>query len=373
MLKGIQLQLLVGPSMPRPVSREAIEALSAVEVKVQPEQTSFQLTFEISKRATFPNQFLPQDGPPRQLRVILVAIINSTPEVLVDGIVTHQELNPGDAGGTTTLTVTGEDLSVLMSTEERTGMPYPSMTPDARVGKILGRYAQYGIVPEVKRPSLTEVHAPADRTPQHHGHDLDYIRLLAKQVGHVFYIKPTSSPGTTIAYWGPQIRNGQPQPTLNVDMDIHTNTDQLSFTFDHTQREDPQLRVQDADSKQAQQLPPPDPSQVDTPLGRAQPKPFRRVIVSHAANKTPTEATLLGLGAAARSSDAVTGTGKISVSRYGRLLRARELVAVRGAGMAFDGLWWVESVTHAIKRNEYGQDFILKRNALNSTVQRVAP
>jgi hypothetical protein len=90
MLKGIQLQLLVGPSMPRPVSREAIEALSAVEVKVQPEQTSFQLTFEISKRATFPNQFLPQDGPPRQLRVILVAIINSTPEVLVDGIVTHQ-------------------------------------------------------------------------------------------------------------------------------------------------------------------------------------------------------------------------------------------------------------------------------------------
>ena len=41
--------------------------------------------------------------------------------------------------------------------------------------------------------------------------------------------------------------------------------------------------------------------------------------------------------------------------RYGRVLQARRLVGVRGAGMAFDGLYYVQSVTHTIKRGEYKQ------------------
>jgi hypothetical protein len=131
------------------------------------------------------------------------------------------------------------------------------------------------------------------------------------------------------------------------------------------------MYVQDAGSKKAQQLPPPDPSQVDKPLGRVQPPAFRKQIVSRLANKTPTQASLIGLGLAARSADAVTATGTLLVTRYGRLLRARELVGVRGAGAAYDGLWWVDSVSHAIKRNDYSQSFTLKRNALASTVSQV--
>jgi hypothetical protein len=41
------------------------------------------------------------------------------------------------------------------------------------------------------------------------------------------------------------------------------------------------------------------------------------------------------------------------------------------AGAAYDGLWWVDSVSHAIKRNDYSQSFTLKRNALASTVSQV--
>jgi hypothetical protein len=77
-------------------------------------------------------------------------------------------------------------------------------------------------------------------------------------------------------------------------------------------------------------------------------------------------------GIATRSADAVTASGKLSVTRYGGLLRPRELVSLRGASNAFDGLWWVDSVTHAIKRNDYEQSFTLKRNALVSSIARVA-
>ena len=45
---------------------------------------------------------------------------------------------------------------------------------------------------------------------------------------------------------------------------------------------------------------------------------------------------------------------------------------MRGAGSAFDGLYYVNSVTHTIKRGEYKQKFQLARNGLISTIPRVA-
>ena len=65
------------------------------------------------------------------------------------------------------------------------------------------------------------------------------------------------------------------------------------------------------------------------------------------------------------------GTGTLDVARYGRLLKSRQLVGVRGAGLPFDGLYYVKSVTHDIKRGEYKQSFTLARNGLISTVPTV--
>ncbi len=48
------------------------------------------------------------------------------------------------------------------------------------------------------------------------------------------------------------------------------------------------------------------------------------------------------------------------------MLRARHLVGVRGAGLAYDGLYYVSSVTHDIKRGEYKQSFSLTRDGLVS-------
>jgi hypothetical protein len=57
-------------------------------------------------------------------------------------------------------------------------------------------------------------------------------------------------------------------------------------------------------------------------------------------------------------------SGSLNVLRYGRVLKARKLVGVRGAGIAFDGLYYVRRVTHNLKRGEYTQDFELSRNGL---------
>jgi hypothetical protein len=86
---------------------------------------------------------------------------------------------------------------------------------------------------------------------------------------------------------------------------------------------------------------------------------------------SPLTAVMMGLAEASRSSDAVFGTGRLDVLRYGHILKARQLVGVRGAGIAFDGLHYVSKVTHSIKRGEYKQAFELKRNGLISTVPAV--
>jgi hypothetical protein len=64
------------------------------------------------------------------------------------------------------------------------------------------------------------------------------------------------------------------------------------------------------------------------------------------------------------TADIITGQGSLDVQRYGQILRSRSLVGMRGAGVAFDGIYYVDSTTHQLKPGEYKQSFVLKRNAL---------
>src|SRR6185369_3572814 len=87
----------------------------------------------------------------------------------------------------------------------------------------------------------------------------------------------------------------------------------------------------------------------------------------------PGEAAEQALGLLFDNADAVSGSGSLDVLRYGRILRSRQLVGVRGAGVAYDGLYYVNSVTHNLKRGEYKQSFSLSRDGLISQTPVVGP
>jgi hypothetical protein len=109
------------------------------------------------------------------------------------------------------------------------------------------------------------------------------------------------------------------------------------------------------------------------PLGAVPPIPKNVEWVTGLDRYSPIQAAAIGMTKAARSADVVSARGSLEVTRYGRVLLPRRLVGVRGGGTAFDGLYYVKEVTHALKRGEYTQDFTLVRNGLVSTVARVAP
>ena len=190
-------------------------------------------------------------------------------------------------------------------------------------------------------------------------------------MGYVFYLKPGPVPLTSRAYWGPEIKVGQPQPSLNVDMDAYTNVESLSFQFQPTTKKIPVVTIQNKQTKVPIAIPIPDITPLNPPLGAIPSLSYELEYLPNAAKLSPVRAAMVGLAKAAQYSDVVSGSGTLDVLRYGRLLKSRALVGVRGAGFAFDGLHYVSSVTHTITRESYKQNFQLTRNGLVSTVSKV--
>ena len=131
------------------------------------------------------------------------------------------------------------------------------------------------------------------------------------------------------------------------------------------------MLIHEENSKAVIPIPIPDITPLNPPLGVVPPIPKGFEPIRETAKHGPIRAALIGLARAAKLSDALTGSGSLDVVRYGRVLKPRRLVGVRGAGHAFNGLHYVSSVTHRIQRGEYKQDFSLVRNGLISTIPRM--
>lgn len=375
--QGIQLTLLVGPIVPLPVPRVVLDALQSVEVRTAAGNASgFQLTFTITARSELNTIFLLAAGtntgmatPP--LRVLLVLTMNGSAQPLFDGVMTHVEVQPGGRGQAGTLTVTGEDVTKAMDMQDWSGLPFPAVPVEGRVALLCAKYAPFGLIPMVIPVLFPDVQIPIDKIPAQQGTDLAYIQELARQVGYVFYVEPGPAAGTNIAYFGPEIKVGVPQPALNLDMDALTNVESLSFSFDATKGVLPVVFIQNQLTRAPIPVPIPNLNPLQPPLA-ALPTPIANLKpLKDTAKMSPMRAISAGLAEAATSQDAVSGTGSLDVLRYGRVLKARGLVGVRGAGVAYDGLYYVKSVTSKIRRGEFKQSFELTRNGLVSITPTV--
>jgi hypothetical protein len=374
MLKGIHLTLLIGPAVPVPPPKSVIDALQSVQVtSTAKERSGFQITFAVSKKSPLLTTMIPAGYfDPIITRVIIIVTLNGSPNVLMDGIVTRQDLSPSSDPGQSTLTVTGEDLSVLMDLVEMPFMRFPAMPAIARVYLILAKYAAFGIIPIALPPFLTDVPNPLEEIPTQSGTDLAYLRQLADEHGYVFYVDPGPAPGSSIAYWGPDVRIPIPQSALNINMDANTNVESLSCSLDGLAKKIVVVTVFDPATKKIPiVIPLPNINLFKPPLGARLTLPSKVEFPDYLAKENPVSVVNKVLGILARSSDAISVSGSLDTLRYGAVLRSRMIVGVRGAGLAYDGFYYVNSVTHNLKRGEYKQNFNLSRDGLISSTTNV--
>src|SRR6188768_3373524 len=338
MLKGIHLTLMIGPAVPIPAPQSVIDSITSVQVTSGRDRSGFQLTFAVSKRSPLLRTMLPAGYfDPMITRVIIVVTLGGLPNVLMDGIVTRQELQPSNDPGQSTLTITGEDLSVAMDVVQKV-MPYPAVPDVGKVYAALAPYAAFGVVPLVIPPIIPTVKVPTSGFESQLDTDLAYIKGLASRCGYVFYVEPGPLPGQSIAYFGPDIRLPIPQPALNVNMDAHSNVETLSFSLDGLAKKVRVITIFDPIThKIPLPIPVPNINAFKPPLGLRPTPPAKIEFANDVAQMQPDEAARGILGFLMNNADAISGSGSLDVLRYGRVLRSRMLVGVRGSGLAYDG------------------------------------
>lgn len=374
-LKGINLSLMIGPGIAIPAPKIVVDALTSVQVTGGKDRSGFQISFTVGKNSPLITTLLPSGFfDPIITRVGISVIINGVPTQLMDGLITNQEFAPSNEAGKTTLTITGSDMSVAMDLIERK-IPFPALPVIGRVYAILAPYLALGVVPVAIPPISFAFKSPTAGWESQNGQtDKGYLSELAQQHGYIFMVQPGPAPGTSVAYFGPDVNLPHVQKALSINFDGASNAESLSFSLDGMAKKVQMVTILDPFTKKIPiPVPIPNVNLLKPPMGLRITPPSKVEFSKDLTKKTATEAASDIIGFMLNNSNSITANGAFDTTRYGTVLRPRMMVGVRGAGVAYDGLYYVESVTHNIKKGEYKQNFSLSRDGLISNTGFVSP
>jgi hypothetical protein len=370
-LLGIRLILLVGETIPLPASYDLMTSLTHVEVTNDADQgDGFQMTFALSKDSLTSYSLLSGGSLDPFNRVVIGVLLGASPEVLINGVITHQQFSPTSDPGLSTLTVTGKNATVMLDLKE-TNQPYKNQPDFVIVNRILANYVQYGLLPPYQVTPTTNIPIELQRVPRQHETDLKFIERMAKRNGFVFYTEPLTF-GVDTAYWGPETHLSIPQPAISMNMGPSTNSPSIQFSNDALIPVGTEGSFVEPITKLSIPIPPL-PSLRLPPLVSDATPAKRTVQLRDTANQDPAQAATSAVAAVTNSPDSVRGEGEIDTVRYGNVLRARGLVGVRGAGFAYDGNYYVRRVTHTIARGTYTQRFTISREGTGTLLPVVLP
>jgi hypothetical protein len=374
MNRGFYLTLMMGGFNASPVPQALIDALIDVQVtSTVGSQGGFQIKFSLGKNSPAQQMLTSGFFDPRT-RVIIAVTVNGSTEVLMDGIITKQDMTPSSTAGKSVLSITGLDLTALMDFIDFTGIPYPALPEFVIVEAILAKYAVLGVIPLAIPASIPNIQNPLDHFIKQVGTDYGFVSALARNTGAVFYLDPGPGPGKSLAYWGPDLSKlfGGTQPALSINMDASTNIDSLNFSYDGTLATQYLVTILEPNTGIPLLIPVPNIDILKAPLAAHAPTPLRSQQLKPVANQSPVGAAVAALASLFQNVDVINANGQLDVLRYGHIFKARQRAAVRGAGQYYDGNYYVKSVTHSIKRGEFKQSFVMTRGGTGSSVSTVS-
>ena len=373
----VNLSLKLGKAIPTSAPLEIMEALKSAQITQQDQgPCTFQLTFNADRTGGFSSDYPILSSPLLKAtnRVLISVFIDSQETVLMDGFITNVEITHSSSSGSATMTVTGEDVSVMMDLIELS-FEYPGLGDALIADAVLVKYAALGVIPVVIPPVGAPVSDPLENTPQQNDTDRNYLNYLASQNGYIFRVRP-GTPMVNYAYWGPLIKVGIPQKVLNVNLGPATNVDDINFNYDalkpylvHGMIQDGEPEEEDLPvlTLQATRL---------QPMAKYDGLTVNQPFVKNNIFTDPRLGYTMGLieaqMATTRSTDdVVTGSATVDTLRYGSIVETPGAIPVRGMGDSFDGNYYVSQVQHTISMGEYKQNLTLQREGIGSLISNV--
>lgn len=350
-----------------PLPFPLMQALREIEVETAVGQASvFRLHFDLSRNFMGDFDVLALDlFRPLVPITIRVASGLGIPQPIVNGFIRSADLAGANKPGGSTLEVVGMDkLGTLMALIQQP-FTWPNMPDSVVAMTIFGKYACAPVV--IPTPPTRTV---LDATTTQHANDATYLMQLAQRNGYQLYIQPDPVVGIDMGHFHPPMLPPMPpQGVLSIDFgkqtnlnSFHVGNDMLKPTSVITASVDPHTRAP---------IPALAPVSTDIPMGmeptlnRIIPPPIERSFGNDAAN--PAETQMQALSRATSSSRSVRCNGEVDGVKFTRPLMVGMPVLVRGAGREHSGLYYVETVTHHITRDNYTQSFTGWRNAVGLT------
>lgn len=289
------------------------------------------------------------------------------PQAVLNGFVTGQRATFAE-GGKSAHHIHGTDITGVMNLQEKV-QPWPNLPDSAIAAAIFGSYA---VVPEVTPTPPRQV-MPLG-SPLQRGTDIRHLRRMARRNGFDCYIQPEPITGLDTGYFGPPVLAGMPQAVLNVNMGSDTNVSNVELAYDMGKPTTAMSANLDTATKAPQ--PALAPVSVQVPMG-VEPAQLRALAGAGVAGAVPmvlpadtgnfltAEAQLADQAIVDRSSFAIRleATGGPDLG----ILRPGGLVALRGVGRLFNGLYQVVRNRITLSEGRFEQRFSARRNAVTMT------
>lgn len=383
-VREIQLALRVGGLLPDLAPREIMAALRGVEVTQTDEAPSgFQLTFHTEALGSAAESFaLVANELLRPFnRVVIRVAVDGVATTLIDGFITHHQYVPSNGPEDSQFVVTGEDVSVKLDMFDWS-REFPAAPDVVTVLEILAPWTILGLIPEVL-PTPTSV-VPLESVPQQAGSDRATLKQIAARNGNVFFVQPLPELFLNKAYWGPPPRWWPLRGVLDV-LGLSTVVTSLTgeyqalapntyFGFVMETEVDPYLPVPILTLVGARL--PPLAARPALTLDSLSLLGTRRVLWRDQ-EIDPIRALLEAQEQTDASTDAVvTVNCEAPTVTIGAVLAAPGTVGVRGAGLDYDGVYYLKQATHKIQlfdgeRWDYTQALVLNREGVGTLTGRL--
>jgi phage protein D len=285
-------------------------------------------------------------------------------EVVIDGYISDVAIATDPDAATATVDIVGVDASWEMSFEDKRkvwkGKSYEQIAEEV--------IRSYQLHPVVAQPADSAASADVPPHPvAQRGTDLAFLRELARRKGYEFFVQGGN------AYFRPAQLDGAPQKVIAANFGEQTNCTRISIEAEGTAPTEAEIAYLDPMSGET-----PEPVVITdsglpalgarrlADLRGAAGMPQTRLVPRRLGCMTEAQARDYATGVLRRNAWCVVARGHLNGLRYGRVLRTRKLVTVKGVGPSRNGNYYVRKVRHQLTARTYDMDFELVRNALGA-------